>query len=125
MNENKRYTFHIENKKEEYLIYTGTNKFVITLTIRNNCEYTYPKETEIKCDKDSNIKPKDELIIKNLKPNETDEITICYENLKYFPPGIFNSFFNFKINGEKIGITIVLKLKFLDNKNFELVGQFR
>ena len=125
VNENKNYSFEIENKKEEYLLYVGTFKYDIELTIRNNCKYAYPENTEIICDKDSNLIPTNKIKINKLKPNETQNITIKYDNLKACTQGIMNSFFNFEVNGKKFGIKIIIKLKFLANDNYELVELFR
>ena len=106
-------------------MYVGTFKYDIELTIRNNCKYSYPENTEIICDKDSNLIPTNKIKINKLKPNETQNITIKYDNLKACTQGIMNSFFNFEVNGKKFGIKIIIKLKFLANDNYELVELFR
>ena len=123
-----KYSFKIEDKKDIYLLYSGTKFYNIELTIRNDSNFEYPDGTKIKYNEQSNIKPNEqEIIINKLKPNETQKIKIKYQDLKFYEPNDnpYNSIYNLEINGETIGNEIVIQMKFLDNNNFELVEQFR
>ena len=123
-----KYSFKVEDKKDIYLLYSGTKFYEIGLKIRNDSNFEYPEGTKIKYNEQSNIKPiEPEIIIKKLKPNETQKITIKYQDLKFYEPNDnpYNSSYNLEINGETIGNEIAIQMKFLDNNNFELVEQFR
>ena len=123
-----KYSFKIEDKKDVYLLYSGTKFYEIELTIINDSNFEYPEGAKIKYNEQSNIKPiEPEIIINKLKPNEAQKITIKYQNLKYYEPNDnpYNSIYNLEINGETFGNEIVILMKFLDNNNFKLVEQFR
>ena len=121
----KIYSFEILDLKENNLVYVGTNKIRIKFSIKNNCKFEYPEGTLIKYSDSSILKPKAEINIKKLKPNEIQEVTFVYTNIKNCTNILYYTNFYVEINNKKICNDIMICIKFLETNNMELVKKFR
>ena len=117
------YSFEIINFiKDKYLVYCGTKKFKIKLIIKNESNFEYPEETQIKFnEKNSTLNPSNQIIkINKLHPKESQNISINYDDKDNIVSGNYYSSFNFIINEEIIG-EFKINIKILENNDFELV----
>ncbi len=131
--ENIEYSYKVDSHLIEKVIEHHTSKTIVSITLINNCKYTYKKDiTKLICDEsisDLICKP---FIISPLKTNQSIVCFILFENLKNNQPGEYYSYLNFmvgdKIYGEKIKIKIIIvaekKKKLIQfRKEFSLSSQ--
>ena len=102
-------------------IYEGTSETKIKLTLRNNGKNSWPKNTKIIFDRDSNIIGND-IQLKQQNPGEEKNYIVNFKNLRKYPDGEYNSFLRFFVDkksfGEKLSLKIIIIQK--DNPNNEL-----
>ena len=132
--ENIEYSYKVDSHLIEKVILHHTSNTIVSITLINNCKYTYKKDiTKLICDEsisDLICKP---FTISPLKTNQSIVCFIIFENLKNYKPGEYYSYLNFmvgdKIYGDKIKIKIIIvadeeKKKLLQfRKEFSLCNQ--
>ena len=132
--ENIEYSYKVDSHLIEKVILHHTSNTIVSITLINNCKYSYKKDiTKLICDKsisDLICKP---CTISPLKTNQSIVCFIIFENLKNYKPGEYYSYLNFmvgdKIYGDKIKIKIIIvadeeKKKLLQfRKEFSLSNQ--
>ena len=132
--ENIEYSYKVDSHLIEKVILHHTSNTIVSITLINNCKYTYKKDiTKLICDEsisDLICKP---FTISPLKTNQSIVCFIIFENLKNYKPGEYYSYLNFmvgdKIYGDKIKIKIIIvadeeKKKLLQfRKEFSLSNQ--
>ena len=109
----EEYSYQCENTLLLYIyIFEGTEEAKITLTLSNNGNKPWPRNTKLIFDNNSIIKG-DEIILNEQKPGEKNRYEIKFKNLKDFFSGEYRAYLIFNVNGKKYGeiLTIIVVIK--------------
>ena len=114
-------------------IFEGTDEAKITLTLSNDGNKPWPRNTKLIFDNNSIIKG-DEIKLNEQKPGEKNKYEIKFKNLKDFFSGEYRSFIIFNANGKQYGDVLTTKVVIKEkeknkneneNKEMEKVKEFR
>ena len=127
-NDKKTYSFECVNKNNLYReIFEGENEIKLNLMLKNNKDIVWPvNNTRLVFDFNSNFVQND-IILQPQKYNETKNYEMIINDLGEYPPGDYNIYLRFEVNGEQFGDRIEINLVIKEKQNDDLikVNEFR
>jgi hypothetical protein len=121
-NEKKEYSFECINKNHlNREIFEGEKEIKINIMMKNNKNITWPENnTKLVFDFNSNFVQNDINLLPQ-KFNEMKNYEIVINDLGEYPPGDYNVYLRFEVNGEQYGERIEIKLVIKEKQNDDLI----
>jgi hypothetical protein len=121
----KIYSYKYLSKNPSKVIYKGKSQTEIKITLINNCENTWPKNTKLIWDKNNSEIQTDDIQLKPLSKNEQMNVNIQFKNLQSLNPKIYKICFDFNANGENFGDKLFVYISVQNETEIEMIKKFR
>ena len=103
------YSCEILDKKLDFYIPNNSKIEIITLTIRNNCKFTWPEnQTILKCDTDNSLVCFEDVKLSPLKSEQHEYVKIELKIPDSLPEETYKVYMNLNVNGNNCGEKMVI-----------------
>ena len=110
MNNDMTYSVQCLSRNSAIDIEQGKERASIDIVIRNNSNNKYPNNSYLICDNKNSLLLCEKVQLNELEPNQQQNVTILFKNLKYISKGKYRSIIKLQINN-----------KIYDNSFFEII----
>ena len=110
MNNDMTYSVQCLSRNSAIDIEQGKERASIDIVIRNNSNNKYPNNSYLICDNKNSLLLCEKVQLDELEPNQQQNVTILFKNLKYISKGKYRSIIKLQINN-----------KIYDNSFFEII----
>ena len=120
--EKKHYSYELLNKNQlNREIMEGEKEIKINIMMKNNKNITWPENnTKLVFDFNSNF-VKNDINLLPQKLNEIKDYEIVINDLEEYPPGDYNVYLRFEVNGEQYGERIEINIVIKEKQNDDLI----
>ena len=121
----KIYSYKYLSKNPVKVIYKGKSQTEMKITLINNSENIWPKNTKLIWDKNNSEIQTDDIQLKPLSKNEQMIVNIQFKNLQSLNPKIYKICFDFNANGENFGDKLLVYISVQNETEIEMIKKFR
>ena len=122
MTEFDNYSYLCLTKNLYFSVNKRTKEHTFNLILKNNGIFPWPRKNTflIKDSSLSNNIDVDKIFLEPLNPNNQDKIDIIFKNMENLLPGKYNLYLDFIVKNKNFGEKILIIVKILENKEYEL-----
>lgn len=117
--EDNTYSVECLTSKKDTEILQGAEKTNINIVIKNNSKKKYPKNAYLVSDNKNSLLLCEKVKLNELEPNQQQNVSILFNNLKYISKGTYNCIVKLQIDNKIYNSSFELKVKVIDSHLFD------
>ena len=126
----KNYSYQCLTNELKFSVNEGTKDARFNLVLKNNGKFPWKKDSSfLVCDNYISDIVVEQIKLQPLNPGEEYTNSIYFKNLQTLKPGVYKTYLDFNINGNKFGEKILINCEIIEqNKKFEfnrIIAGFR
>ena len=116
MDNDKVYSIECLSRNLNIDIDQGDERATIDVVIRNNSNNKYPNNSYLICDNKNSLLLCEKVQLNELEPNQQQQVTIIFKNLKCISKGKYKSIIKLQINNKVYNSFFEIIVKVIDNR---------
>ena len=117
--EDNTYSVECCSRTKDTEILQGAEKTNINIVIKNNSKKKYPKNAYLVSDNKNSLLLCEKVKLNELDPNQQQNVSILFKNLKYISKGTYNCIVKLQIDNKIYNSSFELKVNVIDSQIFD------